>query len=623
MREDFIVTVAVVALATAVSHALSDRLRLPIVIFLLGAGILFGPEVLDWVEPESLGDLLQPAIALAVAIIVFEGAFTLDGRSLRLVSPGVRNLVMLGLPITIAAGALISHYLLGFEWRLALEFGALISVTGPTVIRPLLQRVKVNDRVHATLLGEAVIVDPLGAMAAVVALEILLEAGRVTPTGPALWITQRLALGLVLGVVAGFVAGWTLRRLGRRLASDEIWLAVLALALGVFAISEVMLEESGLVAVVGFGLVLGNVHIPHERDVQRYEDAVSLLVIGGIFVVLTARLEFDDLRALGWEGIVAVVLLVFAVRPAMVLLVTQRTGLLWHERGYIGTIGPRGVVAASFATFAAVELEQRGLEGGPELVGLVFLTILVSVVVQSAWAGPFAHVFKVRPMGVVIAGAGRVGQMLARRLTDDRESVVLIDANEQAATAAREAGLNVVLGDIKRAATLEQADIASAKAFVATTENDQDNLLSCQLALTKYKVKEVVSVITDPENRSAFQNLGIRTLNPVMATASALDNLLRRPNLSDLMLGGDRRVLEETVQPGPALGRRIDELRLPGDALVILVRRGPQVIIPHGSTRLARNDVVTLVGEREDVEFARCVMAGEVDTTQAQAVVTP
>lgn len=622
MREDFIVTVAVVALATAISHALSGRLRLPIVIFLLGAGILFGPEVLDWVEPESLGDLLQPAIALAVAIIVFEGAFTLDARSLRLVSPGVRNLILLGLPLTIAAGTVIAHYLVGFDWRLALEFGALISVTGPTVIRPLLQRVKVSDRVSATLLGEAVIVDPLGAMAAVVALEIL-EADVVTPAEPVLWVVQRVALGLALGLALGAAAGWSLRRFGARLASDEIWLAVLAMALGVFALSEVILDESGLVAVVGFGLVLGNSRIAHEREVRRYEDAVSLLVIGGIFVVLTAQLEFDDLRALGWDGLIAVALIVFAVRPAMVLLTTLRSGLLWRERGYIGTIGPRGVVAASFATFAALRLEEQGLEGGPELVGMVFLTILVSVLVQSAWAAPLAHLFRVRPMGVVIAGAGRVGQMLAQRLTDDRESVVLIDANEQAVESARTAGFSVVLGDIKKAATLEEADIESAKSFVATTENDQDNLLSCQLALTKYRVKEVVSVITDPDNRPAFQDLGIRTLNPVVATANALDNLLRRPNLSDLMQGGDRRILEERVQPGPALGRRIDELRLPGDALVILVRRGQKVIIPHGSTRLARNDIVTLVGERQDVEFARCVIAGEVDTTRAQEVVTP
>jgi NhaP-type Na+/H+ or K+/H+ antiporter len=622
MHDEFIVTVAVVVIASAVSHVLSRRARLPIAVFLLAAGVLFGPELAGWVRPDSLGDLLRPAIALAVAIVVFEGAFSLDARALRVVTPGVRNLVTVGLMLTIAAGTVISHYLVGFEWQLAVEFGALISVTGPTVISPLLQRVEVNDRVRATLLGEAVIIDPLGAIAAVVALEVL-QSDVLEPARSLVWIAERLGLGLAIGAGVGVVAAAALRRTQRRLTADEMWLAVLALALGVFALAERTMQESGLVAVVGLGLILGNAQLPHEREVRRYEDSVSVLVIGGIFVILAAQIEFSAIRSLGWTGLGAVLLIVFAVRPLVVFASTLGTGLYWRERTFIAAVGPRGVVAASFATFAALNLREAGIAGASDLVGLVFLTIIVSVVVQSAWAPVLASALRVKPMHIIVAGAGRVGQLLARRLIDDRESVVLIDSDEEAVTVARDAGLQVVFGDITQSGTLEEAGATTAKAFVAATESDKDNLLACQLALSKYNVREVVSMISDAENRAAFQDLGIRTLNPVNATAGALDNLLRRPNLSALLLETENgRAVEQQVEFGPALGRTVGEMRLPGDTLIVLVRRGAQLIFPHGETRLRRGDIVTIVGQGEDLEFARRVFAGEVPAQQAAGVVS-
>lgn len=611
-----------IALAAAVSHVLSSRLRLPLAVFLLAAGVAFGPEGLHWVRPDSLGDLLEPALALAVAIVVFEGAFSLDARTLRLVSPAVRNLVVGGLALTVLAGTLVAHGLVGFPWRLALEFGALISVTGPTVITPILQRVRVNDHVRTTLLGEAVLVDPLGAMAAVVGVQIL-EAEVLSPAEPIVWVVQRLALGIFLGGAVGIASAAFFRSAVARMESDEVWLVVLGLAVTTFASSEALLAESGLVAVVSLGLILGNADIPHEREVRRYEDAVSILVIAAIFVTLAARLDVDDIRALGPEGLLAVVILVFAVRPVMVLAMTWGAGLRLRERLYVAMIGPRGVVAASFATFVAVRLEGSGVSGGEELVGLVFLTILVSVVVQSAWAAPLASALGVQPLRVIIGGAGRVGQLLARRLTEERETVVLVEADDEAVASAREAGLPVVKGDITHASDLEAAGIKTAKGFVATTLNDKDNLLACQLARSRFGVPEVVSLMSDPENAAAFQEAGIRFMNPVSATVDALDNLLRRPNLFAVLQDlTDRRVVEQTVNPGPALGRRIEELRLPGDTLVMLVRRGNQVIIPHGNTKLEAGDLVTLIGTGEAIEFSRRVIAGEVEPGQAASALS-
>lgn len=609
---DILIMMGLVISVAVGTLLLAERLKIPAIVPLLVIGVLLGPEVLGWVEPAALGDGLRVIISLIVAIIVFEGGLVLDLTYLRQVSQVVRNLITVGALVTTALAALAAVLLNGFSWPLALLFGALVCVTGPTVINPLLRRATVTQRLKTILIAEGVLIDAVGAVLAVVILDAIL-AFQNPLTGAADWAIS-LTAGALIGIAGGWLLAQSLNRVGREFNAELTRLTALGGALAIYTLAEAIATESGIAAAAAAGIVLGNLRIPHEHEVRDFKGDLTQLGIGLIFILLAAGISFSDLAALGWAGLATVAVLMLVVRPATVFMSTVGLRMKWRERLFIAAVGPRGIVAASFATFASLRLAEAGYAGSESLAALVFLVIIGTVVTQSFTTPFIARFLGVQPMLTVIVGAESLGRDLARHLQNQNEEVVLIDRDTENVAVAREEGLSVVEGDATRDDVLRKAGIERANGLVTTTFSDKANLLICQMVRSRFHVTNLVARVNDEGNLRMFTELGIRAMSPNAAAVMVLDNLLRRPNTLNLLanLASGTEVQEVELRNGRMVGRPLKHMQLDGDVLVTMIRRADKLFIPHGDTVLALHDQLTLIGSTDHVGDAVAMLSEEV-----------
>ncbi|MGY4614009.1 cation:proton antiporter [Thermostichus sp. OS-CIW-38] len=389
MQDSFELTIlfTLALVAGIAAQVLANFVKVPSIVFLLLFGLLLGPDGLGWVHPQVMGSGLEALVSLAVALILFEGGLNLRLQRLNPVSDSLRNLVLLGSLLTLVGGAAAAHYLGEFPWRLAFLFGSLVVVTGPTVINPILKRVRVDSAVSTLLEGEGVLIDPIGAILAVVVLQVVLS-GHPSFLMALEQLSSRLAIGSAVGALGGWLMGsfllWSRQFLTEELRNS----VVLAGALGVFALAQSLRSEAGLMAVVMAGLVVRQKTAIAERGVRQFHGQLVVLAISVIFILLTATLSLKAVFALGWGSLATVLCLMLVIRPLSVWLCTWRSDLNWRQKLFVAWLGPRGIVAASVASLFAILLTERGITGGDALKALVFLTISVTVTVQgltAAW----------------------------------------------------------------------------------------------------------------------------------------------------------------------------------------------------------------------------------------------
>ncbi len=601
---DLLVMMGLVIAVSIGTQVIAEHLKIPAIVPLLGVGVLVGPEMLHLVDPEALGAGLRVIIPMMVAIIVFEGGMALDLSYLRQVSQVVRNLVTIGCMVTTLLAAGAAWLFLRLDWPLALLFGALVCVTGPTVINPLMRRAAVTQKLKTILMAEGVLIDAVGAVLAVVVLEALI-AQQAPLEGFTDWIV-RVGGGALIGIGGGLMLGMGLRYVGQTTNSELTRLSALGGALAIFAFAETIAAEAGIAAAAVAGIVIGNVRFPHEDEVHNFKGDLTQLGIGVIFVLLAARLRFADLAQIGWGGIATVMTLILVVRPICVWVSTFQTSLQWREKLFIAAVGPRGIVSASFATFAVLRLEDAQHAGSDALVGLVFMVIIGTVVVQSFTTSWIARLLGVQPMLTVIVGADPLGRDLALHLQNKGEEVILVDRESEGIATARELGLSVLIGDVTQEQILRKANLERARGLVATTPSDRTNLLVCQLARTRFNVKELVARVNDASNVKMFNDLGIRAMSPNAVAVMALDNLLRRPSTLRLLtdLDSGKEVREAELHNGSLVGKPLKNLTLEGDVLIAIIRRQDKLFVPHGKTMLAVGDKLTLIGDSDAVTNA-------------------
>ena len=281
---------AVIAAAAALAQIIGRRLAFPVPVILLATGVVVGRDGLGIVNPAEINELVTIAIKIAVALIVFEGGMAISLTTLRQLAPIVRNIVVGGLVFTPIVGALASHYFLDFPWRVAALFGALVCVTGPSVITPLLRQVKVNERLRAILMGEGVIIDPFGALLTLFLLQIAL-APSFDPAGPTTWVIVRVLVGVLVGGAGALVVA-IVPRIVKRMSSREISLLAVGAGVATFAIAESLRSEAGLTSMVVMGIALGNISIPH-REPHRAHDETDVrdrvIAARGVHVALPRR----------------------------------------------------------------------------------------------------------------------------------------------------------------------------------------------------------------------------------------------------------------------------------------------------------------------------------------------
>jgi CPA1 family monovalent cation:H+ antiporter len=428
---------------------LAWRVRLPAIVFLLAAGILAGP-LTGWLHPDALfGDLLFPIVSLAVALILFEGGLTLRMREVRGLQAPVRRLLTLGVMVTWTSTTALAWFFIGLPLELAVLFGAITIVTGPTVIGPLLRSVRPTQRVARVLRWEGIVIDPIGALIAVLVFEFLLSAGEAASLGVSLLtFALLLVVGTVIGAVAGWVTGVVLRRYW--LPAYLHSLGTLVAAITVFQLADQIQAESGLLAVTVMGIWLANMKGVPLDDILPFKENLSLMLISGLFVLLAARLEPAAIPALGWGALGLLLGMQLLGRPLAVLASTVGTPLSWSERGLLAWIAPRGIVAAAVSALFALRLDEAGYAGADALVPLTFLVILFTVILQSATAKPLAAFLGVReppPRGVLIVGANPVARAIGAALQRLEIPVLLADTHWEHVSEAQLQGLPTYYGN--------------------------------------------------------------------------------------------------------------------------------------------------------------------------------
>jgi NhaP-type Na+/H+ or K+/H+ antiporter len=493
---DAALTVAIALAAGAAIQALARFLRIPAIVVLLAAGAALGPAGLGWVQPSVLGDGLFVLVDFAVAVILFEGALNLDLGRLRREERAIRQLVTTGALITLVGAAAAARFWLSWPWALAALFGALVVVTGPTVVGPLIRNLRLRPRLQTVLEAEGVFIDPIGALLAVLVLQITLAADASQAAAGMRDLGVRLAVGLAIGIAGGFGVAHLLRL--ARLVHGLENILVLGLVTLLFHLGEHVLSQTGLIAVTVAGVVVGNFENPVVDDLREFKDQLTLLLIGMIFVLLAADVGLAEVRALGWNGLGVVVTLIVIVRPLGVLLVTRGAGLSGRETAFVASIAPRGIVAAAIASLMAATLAANGIAGGADLRALVFLVIAGTVAAAGALAWPLAAVLGLRLPArdrIVILGAQGLGLALATALKARGAIVTLIDADPQRCRQAAEHGFTVVYGDGLQERTLRRGRVELVGTAVGATFNDNLNSQFVRYARQEFDVpRGLVSV---------------------------------------------------------------------------------------------------------------------------------
>jgi len=408
-------TFAVALAAGMVAQVLGRHLRIPGIVLLLLAGVLLGPDVSGIVQPQTLGSGLGIIVSAAVAVILFEGGLHLDIGRLRREAVTIRRLVTLGAAVTAVVATFAARFLMEWPWQVAIPFGTLVVVTGPTVITPLLRRIRVNRNLHTILEAEGVLIDPIGAIIAVVALEVVLAQELGTAARGLLGIPTRLLFGLATGVVGGFAMAKLLQienLVPERLES----ILILALLLLLNEFSNAVMPESGIMAAPVAGMVVGNLPSGARSSLKEFKEQITIMLIGLLFVLLAADVRIAEVTGLGWRGVATVLVLMVVARPLDVAASTAGSALTWRDRAFIAWLGPRGIVAAAVASVFAHELTGAGITQGIELRALVFLVIAATVLLQGLSGGLAASLLGVRRRSKVarIAFASRAPSKLSR-----------------------------------------------------------------------------------------------------------------------------------------------------------------------------------------------------------------
>ena len=423
--------------------------RIPSILFLLTVGIIVGP-VLNLINPDALfGNLLFPFISLSVAVILFEGSLTLKFEDIRGHGKTVSNLVSTGALITWLIIGYSTYHLLNLPIELAFLFGAIVVVTGPTVIIPMLRTVRPNVKVANVLRWEGIVIDPLGALLAVLVFDFIISGQQNNALGMIF-----LTFGKIIfsGLIIGFVSGWSIGELLRKQYVPQYLRNIFTLisVFAIFVISEMIESESGLLAVTVMGITMANMKDMDIDNILDFKESLSVLLISALFIILAARIELHELIHVGWPAIILLGIIIFVARPISVFTSSIGSDLTVNEKLMVSWIGPRGIIAAAISSLFALRLEDAGYSEAALIVPLTFVIIIGTVVIQSTTARYIADFLKVRepsPTGLLIIGAGNVARAIGKELQSHGFKTLLTDSTWENIRLARMEGLETYFGN--------------------------------------------------------------------------------------------------------------------------------------------------------------------------------
>ncbi len=530
-----LVALALIGAAGIGAQWLAWRLRLPSILLLLLAGIAVGP-VLGWLHPNDLfGRVLSPLVSLAVAVILYEGGLSLKMKELGEHGSAILRLLTVGVVTTWILATLFALTVAGLPWETAAVLGAILTVTGPTVIGPLLRQVRPRGPVEPIAKWEGIVVDVVGATLAVLVLHTVTDGmesdGAMHSMTMAVWgLGKTVMVGTAFGLVGTYAMVLPMKR---HLIPDELENAVsLAIVLAIFVAADSLAHESGLLAVTLMGFLLANRKDVSMHHIIEFKENLRVLLISTLFIVLAAAVDLASLRAAGWRGVAFVALLILVVRPASVFLASIGTTLSRRDRVFLACLAPRGIVAAAVSSLFGLRLQEAGVEGAELLAPLAFLVIVGTVTVYGLSAGPVARRLGLsdpNAQGTLIAGAGPFALEFGRALQKRGIDVLHVDTNRASIAHARLDGLKAAYGSILSSELVSSLPLGGTGRFIGLTPNDEVNSLAAAHFAALYGKANVFQVgRTTAESEDVRKDLRGRTLFNKVATLSSLDVLVSR-----------------------------------------------------------------------------------------------
>jgi len=459
---------------------LANRIKISAIVVLLLGGILAGPEFLGIVHPEVLGGGLNTIISLAVGLILFEGGLTLDIRGYRQVSKEIWGVLTKGVLVTWLSTTLLVKLIFGFSWQLCLLSSSLIIVTGPTVIGPLLKRIRVKKTLHHILHWEGVLIDPVGVFISLLCYEWIIAVGA-DQGAVTLNFLGRFLVGAVVGIGAGTIIYQILKR--NWIPEKSLNIFVLAFAMLTFMVSDSIVHESGLLSVTIAGFIIGYKKPPSLAGIIAYKDELKDFLIGLLFILLAAQLELAKFAAYGGSLIVIVLLVMLLVRPLNIFVSTFKSPLTFKEKVFLSWIAPRGIVAASMASLFAYRLGELGMANASFLETLAYSVIAGTVFFQgftAKWVGKMLGVLEPEAKDWLIVGSHSLGRQVAKFITDQGFSVILLDTNPREIKLAHRAGFTAFNANAMTIDPGKHIQFYGIGNVLAITENEDLNQLVCQ-----------------------------------------------------------------------------------------------------------------------------------------------
>jgi NhaP-type Na+/H+ or K+/H+ antiporter len=517
------------------------RLKIPAILPLILIGLLVGPIAAEfftedgskWIEPiwngeKGLfpGESLYNFVSLAISIILFEGGLTLKRNEIKNLGPVISKLITVGAAITFFGAGVVAHFLFNLRWDVAFLFSGLIIVTGPTVITPILRNIPLKKDVSTVLKWEGILIDPIGALVAVLVFEFIsvggdsgftqtafIEFGKIVLFGTTFGFT--FAHGLAFAINKKFIPHYLLN------------VVSLSVVLLVFVESEVFAHESGLLAVVVMGMVLGNMKLENIKELLYFKESLSVLLISILFILLAANINIEDMMLLyNWQTLALFAIVVLVIRPLAVFVSTKGSNLRTNERLFISWVGPRGIVAAGIASLFGSKLIDRGVEGAEYITPLVFMIVLGTVLLNATTARMFAKlvgVFLTKSEGILIVGASKISRVIGAYLLENGRHVVLIDSNESNINNAKALGLEAFTTNIYSDNLTDNIELNDVGYLLALTGNSEIN----KYAISKYAAQfgeHGAFRLMSPKEQS-----GVETLSePEVLSPSASFNMLMK-----------------------------------------------------------------------------------------------
>lgn len=532
MHNDLLVDIALVLGLGMLAQWVAWRLKQPSIIFLLIFGLMVGPvsailnDGMPFLDVEHfLGDLLFPVVSASVGVILFEGGLSLRFRDLEGTEGVVGRLVSLGVAVTWIISGITAHYLLGLGWEMALLLGATLVVTGPTVIIPLLKQIRPQGRVGSILRWESIVIDPVGAILAVLVFEEIIAGPQWFALAWALFVTIAVGLGI------GWLAAQVMIEIYRRYwVPDALQIPVtLGFVLSAFAFSNSIQPESGLLTVTVMGIVMANQRRFDINHIVEFKETLQVLLLSSLFILLSARMQPEDLLQVGLPTFWFVVIIVFVERPLAAFISTIGSDLNWRERVFIGWMAPRGIVAASVASIFAIELADRGIEGANVLLSVTFAVIIGTVATYSLTSGIVAirlGLSEKNPQGLLVVGGSHWIREMAKQVQKAGFRVLLSDTNQNHVDHALSENIEIYHGNILSEVAQDEINFGGIGRLLALTPNSEVNALAGEHYQHTFGSENVFELQRrEIDERDGISvHLGGRTLFPAATTYDTIIN---------------------------------------------------------------------------------------------------